>query len=92
MANEKIEFAWESVVKKVLGDDAGVTGVEIETVGSPGDSRVIEADGAFIFVGLVPTTAVRFECFYANQLLGRYRPSPDHAQDKRGNVADHDYP
>lgn len=57
-ANEKIEFAWESVVKKVLGDDAGVTGVEIETVGSPGDSRVIEADGAFIFVGLVPATAV----------------------------------
>jgi len=58
MANEKIEFAWESVVKSVLGDNAGVTGVEIEKVGSPGDTRVIEADGAFIFVGLVPTTAV----------------------------------
>ena len=58
MANEKIEFAWESVVKEVRGDNSGVTGVEIEKVGSPGDTRVIEADGAFIFVGLVPTTAV----------------------------------
>lgn len=58
LANEKIDFAWESVVSAILGDASGVTGVEIQQVNAPGEHRLIEADGAFIFVGLIPNTEV----------------------------------
>ena len=56
-ASEKITFAWDSVVEEILGED-GVTGVRIRNVKDPDRREDIPADGVFIFVGLVPNTAV----------------------------------
>jgi thioredoxin reductase (NADPH) len=53
--NEKIQFAWNAVVKEILGDQS-VKGVRLQNVTDPGDVREIPADGVFIFVGLVPNT------------------------------------
>ncbi|MEA2013886.1 MAG: thioredoxin-disulfide reductase [Thermodesulfobacteriota bacterium] len=55
-ANEKITFAWDSIVEEILGDDV-VTGVKIKNVKTPDSYKDIPVDGAFIFVGLVPNTA-----------------------------------
>ena len=55
-ANEKITFAWDSTVEKILGED-GVTGVKIKNVKTPDRYEEISVDGVFIFVGLVPNTA-----------------------------------
>ncbi len=55
-ANEKITFAWDSTVEKILGED-GVTGVKIKKVKTPDRYEEISVDGVFIFVGLVPNTA-----------------------------------
>ena len=56
LANEKIEFAWNSVVEEVLGDSA-VTGVRLRS--TVGDStRVLDADGVFVAIGHLPRTAV----------------------------------
>ena len=56
LANEKIEFAWNSVVEEVLGDSA-VTGVRLRSTvdDSP---RVLDADGVFVAIGHLPRTAV----------------------------------
>ncbi len=54
-ANEKITFAWDSTVEKILGED-GVTGVKIKNVKTPDRYEEISVDGVFIFVGLVPNT------------------------------------
>ena len=54
-ANDKITFAWESVVEEILGED-GVTGVRIRNVKDPERYEEIPVDGVFIFVGLVPNT------------------------------------
>jgi len=54
-ANEKINFAWESVVEEILGD-SGVTGVKIKNVKTPEKTREIPADGVFMFIGLTPNT------------------------------------
>jgi thioredoxin reductase (NADPH) len=56
-ANEKIAFAWDSVVEEILGED-GVTGVRIRNVKDPDRHDHIAVDGVFIFVGLIPNTAV----------------------------------
>jgi len=55
-ANEKIAFAWDSTVEKILGED-GVTGVKIKKVKTPDRYEELSVDGVFIFVGLVPNTA-----------------------------------
>lgn len=54
-ANEKITFAWDSVVEEIIGED-GVTGVRIRNVKDPNRHDDIAVDGVFIFVGLVPNT------------------------------------
>ena len=54
-ANEKIDFAWDSVVEEVLGDNE-VTGVRIKNVKSPEEVREIKVDGVFLFIGLTPNT------------------------------------
>ena len=54
-ANEKITFAWDSTVEKILGED-GVTGVRIKNVKTSDSHEEIPVDGVFIFVGLVPNT------------------------------------
>jgi thioredoxin reductase (NADPH) len=56
-ANEKITFAWDSVVEEIIGED-GVTGVRIRNLKDSDRHEEIPVDGVFIFVGLVPNTDV----------------------------------
>lgn len=53
-ANPKMQFEWDSVVEEVLGGEQ-VTGVRVRNV-KTGEERVLEADGVFLYVGLVPNT------------------------------------
>ena len=54
IANPKIEFAWNSVVEDVLGDDA-VTGVRLRNL-QTGETTEIPASGMFVAIGHVPNT------------------------------------
>jgi thioredoxin reductase (NADPH) len=54
-ANEKIEFAWNSVVEEIIGGN-GVTGVKIKSVKALDETRDIPVDGVFLFIGLIPNT------------------------------------
>ncbi len=54
LANEKIEFAWNSVLDEVLGDDF-VTGVRLEDVKS-GEKREILVEAVFVAIGHKPNT------------------------------------
>lgn len=54
--NEKIEFVWNSTVEEIVGDDMKVTGARlVSTV--DGSTSELSADGAFIYVGLVPLSS-----------------------------------
>jgi thioredoxin reductase (NADPH) len=53
-ANEKIEFAWNSVVEEVLGDEF-VTGVRLRDVHS-GDTREVPVEALFVAIGHQPNT------------------------------------
>ncbi len=52
--NEKVTFAWDSVVTEILGDE-GVTGVRIKNV-KTGEETVLEAEGVFPYVGHIPNS------------------------------------
>lgn len=52
--NPKIDFAWNAVVDEITGA-AGVQEVRVRDVKTSG-TRVIPAEGIFIFVGLIPNT------------------------------------
>ena len=54
LANEKIEFAWNSVLDEVLGDDF-VTGVRLADVKS-GEKREIPVEAVFVAIGHTPNT------------------------------------
>ncbi|MCE5263761.1 MAG: thioredoxin-disulfide reductase [Deltaproteobacteria bacterium] len=54
-ANEKIAFAWDSVVESIEGLDL-VQGVRLKDV-KTGATRELAVNGVFIFVGLTPNTA-----------------------------------
>ena len=56
LANEKIEFAWNSVVEEVLGDSA-VTGVRLRSTVDD-STRILDTDGVFVAIGHLPRTAV----------------------------------
>ncbi|MEN7973290.1 MAG: thioredoxin-disulfide reductase [Verrucomicrobiota bacterium] len=53
--HEKIEIAWDSVVDEVLGDDTGVTGVNIKNV-KTGEITKIDCTGYFAAIGHKPNT------------------------------------
>jgi len=53
-ANPKMRFVWDSVVEEVLGDQT-VTGVRVRNV-KTGETSIIEADGMFVYIGMVPGT------------------------------------
>jgi len=53
--NEKIKFAWDSVVSNIFGANQ-VEGVEIRNV-KTGEKISLPAEGVFIFIGWVPNTA-----------------------------------
>jgi thioredoxin reductase (NADPH) len=55
LANSKIEFAWNSVVEEISGENV-VEKVKIKDVKSPDIGREIPAQGVFIFIGLTPKT------------------------------------
>ena len=57
LKNPKIEMAWDSVLKEVVGTDMpmGVTGVKIENV-KTGEVSEIVADGVFIAIGHAPAS------------------------------------
>ncbi len=55
LANSKIEFAWNSVVEEISGENV-VEKVKIRDVKSPDIGREIPAQGVFIFIGLTPNT------------------------------------
>jgi len=53
-ANPKMRFVWDTVVEEILGEDV-VTGVRVRNV-KTGETSVIETDGVFVYVGLIPGT------------------------------------
>ena len=53
-ANSKMRFVWDSVVEEILGEQT-VTGVQVRNV-KTGETSVIETDGVFVYVGMVPET------------------------------------
>lgn len=58
LKNEKISFIWNSVVDKILGEDAGhVTGVRIKNVKS-GSITDFHCNGVFIAIGHTPNTKI----------------------------------
>ena len=52
--NEKIEFAWNSQIDEILGDEA-VTGVRLKDVNT-GEARELPAEAVFIAIGHKPNT------------------------------------
>ncbi len=53
--HEKIEFAWDSVVDEVLGEDAKVTAVRLKNV-ETGETSERPCGGFFVAIGHVPNT------------------------------------
>jgi thioredoxin reductase (NADPH) len=53
----KIDFAWDSVVDEIIGDNNGVTGVRIKNVDS-NETRMIDVTGVFIAIGHKPNTDI----------------------------------
>lgn len=53
----KIEVLWNSVASAIKSDDGGVNAVDIKDVNT-GETRELAADGAFIFIGFDPNTAI----------------------------------
>jgi thioredoxin reductase (NADPH) len=54
LANQKMEFLWDTVVEEILGDDK-VKGLSLRNV-KTGTRSTIEVSGVFIYVGLHPNT------------------------------------
>ncbi len=54
LANPKIRIVWDSVLEEVLGEQT-VNGIRVRNVKTD-ETSVIETDGVFIYVGMVPTT------------------------------------
>lgn len=53
----KIDFAWNSVIDEILGNDSGVTGVRIKDTAT-GATHVLDATGVFIAIGHKPNTDI----------------------------------
>ncbi len=51
--NEKIDFIWDHVVKSFNGENGKLASVTIEHT-KTGEQREFKADGAFIYIGMVP--------------------------------------
>lgn len=54
-ANEKIEFAWDTVVEEILGDESGVNAARLRDL-KTGEMREFPTDGVFIYVGHIPNS------------------------------------
>ena len=56
MSNEKIRFAWNSVVEEILGDQK-VEGVKLRNV-TTGELSIATCDGVFVAIGHEPNTGI----------------------------------
>ena len=56
-ADGKVSFEWDHVLKEVLGDAAGVTGMRIEHTGN-GEQREVDVQGVFVAIGHTPNTGI----------------------------------
>jgi len=54
----KIEIHWDNVVDEVLGDEAGVTGLRIQSTKNEDRKTDLELDGVFIAIGHSPNTGL----------------------------------
>jgi thioredoxin reductase (NADPH) len=54
IANEKIDFVWNSVVREIVGEQV-VTGVQVENL-KTGSVRLLPVDGVFAYIGSFPNT------------------------------------
>jgi len=55
-ANPKMHWVWDTVAEEVVGDDDVVTGLRVRNV-KDGSTRVLPADGVFVYIGHEPNTA-----------------------------------
>lgn len=55
LANDKISFIWDSVVKEIKGNEIKVTSVDLENV-KTGQVTNLEFAGVFIYIGLDPVS------------------------------------
>jgi thioredoxin reductase (NADPH) len=55
LANEKIDFLWNSIVDEVIGDDV-VKAIRVIDVNDPDKKQTLEVQGVFIFTGNIPNT------------------------------------
>lgn len=55
MANEKIDFLWNTEVEEILADDSGVTGIRIKN-SKTGEVTERKTDGFFLGIGHKPNT------------------------------------
>ena len=53
----KIDFAWNSVVDEILGNEQGVTGIRIKNT-ETGEAKTLDVTGVFIAIGHNPNTAI----------------------------------
>lgn len=53
--NDKVDFIWDSVVEEIQGTDGKVSGIVLKNV-KTNDITTLPADGAFIYVGLLPNS------------------------------------
>ena len=56
-ARSNIEPAWNHTLAEVLGDESGVTGIQIRSTQSP-EERQIDLAGVFIAIGHTPNTGI----------------------------------
>lgn len=54
MAAEKIQFVWDTIPLRIIGEN-GVEAIELENV-KTGDVSQIEVHGVFVFIGTLPNT------------------------------------
>ena len=54
-ATSKFEFVWDSVPRKIAGDEM-VEALEVENV-KTGEMRVLPVSGVFMYIGQIPNTA-----------------------------------
>ena len=56
--NGNVEIKWDNNLEKVLGDDAGVTGIRIRSAKDESLKTDIDVDGVFIAIGHKPNTGL----------------------------------
>ncbi|MEQ8955374.1 MAG: thioredoxin-disulfide reductase [Gammaproteobacteria bacterium] len=57
VAEGKVTMAWDHTLEDVLGDDMGVTGINIKSVKN-GESKRLDVDGVFIAIGHIPNSDI----------------------------------